>query len=174
MPLDHSDTAHYDLIPGSGKISYSFRTVLDVEYYIIFNDTTNTYRPEDIGTSVIYEFEFFPDRDVTDVAHDERVMATILYAIHRTLQAYENIVLYICDNSDGRQTVRARYFNRLFHSNNSVGLNKIDGIVKASPYNEEDRFVSVIYHPANPSAASIQRTFQEVLFHIDMGKNPDW
>lgn len=174
MPLDLSDELPYDLTPGHGKISYSFRTAIDIEYYIIFNDTSATYDTAAIGASVIYEFEFFPDRDVSDIPHDERVMATILYAIHRTMQAYENVVLYICDNSDGRQQVRARYFNRLFHHNNEIGLQKIDGIVKASPYNEEDRFVSVIYHPSNPSSEILRRTFEEALFHIDLSKTPEW
>lgn len=162
----------YEIILGeSEKVSYTFQTDNEITYIINLVDITGDYPKDQIGNSVIYEFQFF--KVGVDKGFDVRIMATILDCIRRITDNAENVIVYICDSSDGRQEVRSKLFSRWFEKYKIEGLHKIDGEIEPlNPYDEKEH-VCVILNEKNVSFKNIEYLFNLTLNKIHIGKNPN-
>lgn len=172
MSPDLSDTPYP--LEEVNAISYSFTTDHNIQYVVGFIDITQQYTKADIGDSVVYEYMFAPvgvqDRKLPV---DTRVMTTVIDSISRAMNRSANVIMYICDYSDGRQNTRAKIFDKSFQKFAGQGLVKIDGMVRVSRYDDIETSASVIMSADNPDKAKIEYTFTEVLFHTDISKDPN-
>jgi hypothetical protein len=160
----------YEILPGDEKVSYTFLTDNGITYVINLLDITSSYPKEQIGDSVIFEFQFFKVGDDKDF--DTRIMATILSCIDKIMKDIGNVILYICDSTDGKQEFRSKLFGRWFEKYKIDGLHKIDGTVPPNnPYDEQEH-VCVIVNENNPCFKNIEYLFNLTLNGIDIGKNP--
>jgi hypothetical protein len=171
MLPDLSSIIPYDLKVAEGDISYTFTTDQGIEYLIVFDDKTSNFTTNDIGNSILYEYQFYPVKDTEREPLDERIMATVMYSITQTMKTSSNVVLYICENSDHKAKVRDRYFDSIFRKYATKELLKIDGTVKASAHTEDLSFISVIVNNDNPDKDKVNYTFQSVLFQSQLRKD---
>jgi hypothetical protein len=174
MLPDLSDAAPYPLESSYSGVSYTFTTDREIKYLVIFDDRTEEYSTDIIGDSTVYEYQFYPTSNVHDETHDARIMATVMHSISLTLAKTQNVLLYICENTDERGAIRARMFDSLFRKYNGNGFLKIDGVLPESKYNDQTSYVSVIVSENNPYKDKINETFHRVLFGIDISKLPDF
>lgn len=111
-------------------------------------------------------------REITgsSAPHDQKIMQTVGAIIEEFFDKNQSVVLYICDNSDGRQAVRDRIFTGWFdiykNKDNYTLLHgeaEFDGI---------GYFTSVIIRNDNPDLQDVINAFNEFKQFI-LGKYPD-
>lgn len=110
--------SHY---PYSKSIDGEYRFVTDngVEYIAYFNKVP-------IESCVVYNF-VFAKSTVGRYGMDPRIRNTILSIISDFWDDYEEVILFVCDSSDGRSECRMRLFHYWYKIlNNDNNVTKID------------------------------------------------
>lgn len=110
--------SHY---PYSKSIDGEYRFVTDkgVEYIAYFNKVP-------IESCVVYNF-VFAKSTVRRYGMDPRIRNTILSIISDFWDDYEEVILFVCDSSDGRSECRMRLFHYWYKIlNNDNNVTKID------------------------------------------------
>jgi len=110
--------SHY---PYSKSIDGEYRFVTDkgVEYIAYFNKVP-------IESCVVYNF-VFAKSTVGRYGMDTRIRNTILSIISDFWDDYEEVILFVCDSSDGRSECRMRLFHYWYKIlNNDNNVTKID------------------------------------------------
>ncbi|MCZ8215552.1 MAG: DUF6169 family protein [Cyclobacteriaceae bacterium] len=135
---------------------YSFTTDLNSVYLLYLVDNTDLFGLSGSGT-IIYEFGFAVDGNRMDFSKDPRVEATIIQFISDFFERFNNdAILYVTDQSDGRQAERKRMFDLWFTRNQSkvsVKLIKQD-FINAPIYS------SIILTESNPLLQEILNLFK--------------
>jgi hypothetical protein len=151
MSYDLSKVEPYELKTDATNpnTSFTFTTDYGIDYAIIFEDITDRYTENDIGKSTVLQYEFFK---VTgkDNSYDRRIM------------------VFMCDNADGKANSRARLFHSIFSANNTKNLDKIDGTIF---YKDEITYISFLISSNNPYKEKIDYTFNSNLFKEDLKKS---
>lgn len=97
-----NERAHYYVMQ-SPKGNYIFETALGIHYSISFEEDTP------FGGCSTYQF-IIEKIDPIRSQHDPNVEQTILTIIDEFFRTYLNVLLYLCDDSDGREKTRNRLF----------------------------------------------------------------
>jgi len=93
--------------------SYHFVTK-DRSRYVIYLTDGSAYVPNAPFSNGVVMLGFYPD-SVGTPRPDERISLTIVHAIRLFFQANPTqIIVYVCDSSDGRQRSRMRLFTNWF------------------------------------------------------------
>ncbi len=111
-------------------------------------------------TCPVYSFNIEVEGgDITRVAYDDRIGATVATVIDLFFNNVNNVALYVCDSLDGRELARKRKFDIWFFNYNNGKLLKEDslGVVEGvCIYN------SIIIHKHNPQLTEIILAFKEL------------
>lgn len=116
--MELKSLSHY---PYSKSIDGEYRFVTDkgVEYIAYFNKVP-------IESCVVYNF-VFAKSTVRRYGMDPRIRNTILSIISDFWDDYEEVILFVCDSSDGRSECRMRLFHYWYKIlNNDNNVTKID------------------------------------------------
>ena len=116
--MELKSLSHY---PYSKSIDGEYRFVTDngVEYIAYFNKVP-------IESCVVYNF-VFAKSTVGRYGMDPRIRNTILSIISDFWDDYEEVILFVCDSSDGRSECRMRLFHYWYKIlNNDNNVTKID------------------------------------------------
>ena len=104
---------------------------------------------DDVSTNS-YEFVLVPaEGNSTEKGEDSLIGATISEIFKHFFVNKENVVIYACDNSDGRGTARNRKFNQWFAYFGNFNYIKFD-LLLGEDNNDEKIFLSMTLHSRNP------------------------
>ena len=117
---------------GGSQTSYSFLTVNDVEYQVVFKPTANILGNDQPYSHLLYEFSMLakfagPQSYVRDDLIGATVAAIFLNFYN---QHDQNVCFYVCDFSDEKQHVRSRKFNDWYMEANRGAFIKLDVLFK--------------------------------------------
>ena len=104
--------------------------------------------------------------------NDRRLQATVYHVISKLLTTHRNVVLYLCDYSDGRGAQRAKLFDTWYKRYCGPETHKLDGMIRERIDSELDIYVSVIINRSNPCFGEVENSFYAALNRIDFDKNP--
>lgn len=149
----------YDFIGGENN-SYAFVTKIGIAYEIKFkpSDYINLFDAEVSK----YIFEFIIKVAINETGKnpplDVNISETIAAIFAEFLLKHDNnIALYICDSSDGRQDLRERKFDEWYHKYQDVTFTKMNEAIRDSKGNLY--FITVILQQKNPRRLEIIDAF---------------
>lgn len=92
-------------------------------------------------------------------SHDPKIRQTIFAIIDEFFYSNQNVLLYICDSSDGREAIR----NRLFLSWFTSSGNKEKYIIQTAESRVEGVgfYIAIIVESSNPRLAAIIKDFKD-------------
>ena len=106
----------------------------------------------------------------SSASRDPKIMQTVGAIIEEFFDKNQSVVLYICDNSDGRQAVRDRIFKGWFDTyKNKDNFTFLHG---EANFDDTSYFTSVIIRNDNPDLQDVIDAFNEFKRFI-LGKYPD-
>jgi len=129
-----------------------FSTVRGVNYAISF---TKEFK---LGGCDSYQLGIM-NRNNVHGAHDSNVRNTILIIINEFFAVNKEVLLYICDTSDGRQAVRNRLFLKWFQDFAKGGRFTIE--TANAVVEEETIYAAIIVENTNPYKQEILKDFKE-------------
>ena len=127
---------------------YRFLTDKGIEYIAYFNRVP-------IESCIVYNF-VFAKSTVGRFGMDSKIRNTIFSIISDFWEDYEEVILFVCDSSDGRSEIRMRLFDywyRLLKNDNNV--TKIDFLLDKIK-------VSIIAKEDNPLLDLAKKEIQEL------------
>jgi len=142
------------------KLSYRFTTDGAITYKAYFSDASLMFEEFPEFANCIYTFNLdVAEGRVTEKAVDVRIAMTVNAIFREFFINKQNAVIYICDISDDRETVRKRKFDLWFWKFNDGTLLKEDGLAVIS-----DNLVynSLIIHKENTYLEAIVREFHSL------------
>lgn len=98
----HQPKSPYQVVKAPNG-DFFFATSLDIHYLISFEEE------EPLGQCDTYQF-VIQKLDMQRSPHDPKVEQTILAIINQFFIEHLNVLLYMCDDSDGREANRNRLF----------------------------------------------------------------
>lgn len=131
--------------------AFVFHTIANIVYYISFK--------EDMEIAGLYSYQFIIERKSEKLGYDVGVRESIIAIIREFFAQNNDILLYICDTSDGREAIRNRLFIRWFKEtdcDNVFEIKTADAIVEG-----ESMFFAIIYKKSNPRYTEISNEFDE-------------
>ena len=93
--------------------------------------------------------------------NDEKLKATVFRIIEAFFAANPDILLYICETGDGRQSFRSRLFIRWF--NNYAGRDQFVMQTAEVQEGETKNFAALIVQKSNPRLKEILAEFDETI-----------
>jgi hypothetical protein len=133
--------------------SFRFVTENNIHYSISFSK-------EDIVLGGTETYQFIIQKvDTERSGHDSKVQQTILSIIYEFFRLNENVLLYICDTSDGREAARNRLFISWFEKDATPGRFTI----KTAKANIEGEvlYTAIIVENSHPNIKKILQDFNE-------------
>jgi hypothetical protein len=121
----------FEFAGGNNNI-YLFETASGIQYEVQFKPSPYIFDKAELFASFIYEFVLLVRENANPIIEsDKRVPFTI---VHIILDFYKNndnnVCIYICDSSDGKQLARARKFNYWFSYFNEGGFIQMTEVFK--------------------------------------------
>lgn len=116
--------------------SYNFTTDLDVKYRVVFDDPGDLFSEYPSINGRVFSFAFYASyNELLPIRQDLRVKDTIADIINKFFVVKTNMIVFVCDSTDGRELCRKRLFERWFEEFNDNILEKYDGTVAdGAPY----------------------------------------
>lgn len=136
--------------------AFVFHTKANVVYYVSFK--------EDMEIAGLDSYQFIIERKSEKQGYDADVKDSIIAIINEFFAQNNDILLYICDTSDGREAIRNRLFVRWFKETDKENLFEIktaDATVEG-----EGMFFAIIYRKSNLRYAEISREFDEASTYL--------
>ena len=93
------------------------------------------------------------------LAADERVGSTIIKIIRNFLSGLENAVVYVCDNSDGKELLRKRKFDQWFKKYDDGTIIKVNGHIIVPNFNI---YNAILIHKENNKKNLFIEAFNEL------------
>jgi len=143
---------------------YAFETDLGISYEVKFKPSD--YLLGDVKTEYSdYLFEFVIQLVYNPLKRNpplDKLVSTTIAAIIEDFYFKKNksVCIYICDSSDGRQSLRKRKFDEWFYSHENIGVIKYDQIITDSAGNSYP--LSVILRKDNPYFMEIILAFSNI------------
>jgi hypothetical protein len=122
--------------------TFHFINEFGVKYEVYFADG-EYYFPELYFKHYLKVFGFRPISS-TDFYFDKNTVQTIILILADYLGQDDYIIMYVCDQSDNKQSIRSRLFNLWFNKYNDGSYKKIDLVF------EKYTYVSAILNENNP------------------------
>jgi hypothetical protein len=140
--------------------SYSFTTSVGCIYHCYFYDfSTAFYLYPDLAHKVFgfnLELQFTPPEPAT-IPPDQRIAVTVTSIIKIFLQEKENVVVYICDNSDRREYARFQKFYNWFKLYNDGSIVQLRGTIRTGNTNILN---ALLVHKDNPQLNEFIEAFE--------------
>ena len=135
---------------------YVFHTKGGVVYSVSFK--------EDMEIAGYQTFQFILERISDKQGFDAEVRYTVIAIINEFFAQNNEILLYICDTTDGREAARNRLFLRWFSESdtqNNFEIKAADTQVEG-----EGIFFAIIFKKSNPKADIINTEFDETATYL--------
>lgn len=113
------DVYFYDNNFSDSKLTYTFTTDAEVEYFLEFSNSAYLFNTEYISCSNIYDFSFYPANPKKTYTIDDKIKNTIIKSIKKFIEIYNVPILFVCDTTDGKGKARLQLFKRWFGLHNS-------------------------------------------------------
>lgn len=133
------------------KRDFRFSNSDGVEYQVYFSDGSGYF--ENLYFSGYLNIFGFRPLSKTEFRYDSRTVETLIYILIDYLQQDDYVIMFVCDESDTRQSNRNRLFNIWFKKYNDGSFEKLDLVF------EQHTFVSTIISKNNPFILDFQNTF---------------
>lgn len=150
LSLDHINEQAPYYVMLSPKGNYIFETERGIHYSASFE--------EDNPFGGCDTYQFIIDKiDRVRSPHDPKVEETILAIIYEFFSEKQNVLLYICDSSDGREANRNRLFLSWFEKHTQPGRFTIctaNAIVEGQGF-----YAAIIVENTNPKLSDITEDF---------------
>ena len=155
-----NEQAHYYVML-SPRGGYIFETQNSIHYTISFEEETP------IGGCGTFQFIIEKMEQVRS-AHDPKVEQTILAIIDEFFVEHQNVLLYMCDDSDGREANRNRLFLFWFKKN----ADPARFTIRAANATVEGKgfYAAIIVENKNPMLENIIEDFDNTAQALTEGK----
>ncbi len=144
-----SNLQHYQTYQINER-AFSFTTSLGCEYQCYFYDFSTPFSEyPDLAPKVFgfnLELKYQPP-ELEKIGLDKRIAATVAIILKAFLHENENVVVYICDNSDNREKARFHKFYNWFKMYNDGSIVQLRGVIHAGNTNILN---ALLIHRDNP------------------------
>lgn len=161
LSLDSINDHAYYYVMLSPKGNYIFETERGIHYSTSFEEDTP------FGGCNSYQF-IIEKIDRVRAPHDPHVEQTILAIINEFFRSYLDVLLYICDTSDGREEKRNRLFLTWFDKHaepDRFTICTAQAIVEGQGF-----YAAIIIENRNPKLAEIIEDFNKTAEALTNGK----
>lgn len=170
--MPNSRNSPYEFIYVGGQhFTYVFVTRQLVVYEIKFKPSSYIFGEQPPFTE--FAFEFVIEVAENPLPHpsppDPAISLTIVQIFNHFFRAKETVVVYICDNSDGRANARNRKFSAWFEQAQTGVFNFVKFDYRFGS-DEEYFLTSLIMRIDNPRMAELITAFQSMVIDYD---NPE-
>ena len=127
---------------------YSFTTSSGAEYHCYFFTVEEIFSDYPALAKKAFGFNIvLSDQQNFQKGLDKRIAATVVTILQTFLKEKRNAVIYICDNSDGREKARFHKFSHWFHQYDDGSIIQLRGVVRAGGTNILN---ALLIHKDNP------------------------
>jgi Family of unknown function (DUF6169) len=129
---------------------YSFTTVVGCLYHCYFYDFSSPFSDYPELAPKVFGFNLelkFKPAELKTIPLDKRIAVTVTNIIKTFLREKENVVVYICDNSDSREKARFHKFYHWFKEYNDGSIIQLRGVIRAGNTNILN---ALLIHKNNP------------------------
>ncbi|AMR33892.1 hypothetical protein A0256_21825 [Mucilaginibacter sp. PAMC 26640] len=147
----------YDIQSSDDGLTYYFQTRFNVIYTLVLT----VYYIEDVST---FSLSLYPDKEIN--LFDSWVKNTVTKIIGSFLENDSNIIFYICDSTDERETKRHKVFEYWYKKSKTVYQNvgKHNYSIRSSHGYTINS--SLLYNIENPLAGYIIDKFERLMNDI--------
>ena len=138
----------------AGEREYKFTTDRGIHYRVGFLED------ESLTSCETYQF-YITKETLRHSSKDEKVRPTVLCVLEEFFCANESVLLYMCDTSDGKESLRSRLFLSWFRTYEMEAKYicrdahlEVEGI---------GMYAAIIFRRDNPLSAEINEEFDETL-----------
>lgn len=156
LSLEHINLTSPYKIEKLNDFVFVFHTKANVVYYISFK--------EDMDIAGLISYQFIIERKTEKQGYDSDVQGSVIAIINEFFAQNNDILLYICDTSDGRESIRNRLFIRWFKETDitrQFEIKTADAVVDG-----EGMFFAIIFKKDNPKYDDITNEFDEVSAYL--------
>ena len=161
LSLDHINERYTYYVMLSPKDNYIFETERGIHYSISFEEETP------IGGCDSYQF-IIEKIDKVRSSHDAKVESTILAILDEFFAEHLDVLLYMCDDSDGREANRNRLFLTWFKKHAAperFTIRTASAIVEGKGF-----YAAIIVENRNPLLETIIADFESTAQALTEGK----
>ncbi|MBQ7150592.1 MAG: hypothetical protein IJS06_06500 [Prevotella sp.] len=156
--INRQDVYYVMISPQGG---YIFETEKGIHYTISFEEESS------FGGCGTYQF-IIEKRERTRSAHDPKVEQTILAILNQFFVEHLDVLLYLCDDSDGREVNRNRLFLTWFKKHaapDRFAIRTASAIVEGKGF-----YAAIIVENRNPLLETIIADFETTAQALTAGK----
>lgn len=154
------------------KDTFVFTTSNGIEYIVYFEDEIQDYiqniDPEKAENFL--EFGFIPVSikvsEVNQYPPDGRIIVTIVQILKEYFKHNQNAIIYNCLASDGKQKVRARYFDAIFEKLKQNEILKFDSVIDSK--NDTQYHQSLLIRNDNPNLEDLVEVFYSLSYLLSL------
>jgi hypothetical protein len=160
MSRDTSSSYEFDFIGGFNS-TYAFVTNQGIVYEVKFKPSTYIFGYQTVEPEFVYEFVIEIAENLTGKKPllDNLIPTTIAAIFYDFFKLKETVVVYICDDRDGKAKARNRKFGQWFEQYNRLIFLKFDFLLGTE---SEYYFTTMITRFDNPKLSEIIKTFQNL------------
>lgn len=161
LSLDSINAHSFYYVMLSPKGNYVFETERGIHYSISFEEESS------FGGCNTYQF-IIDKIDKVRSAHDPKVEQTILAILSQFFVEHLDVLLYMCDDSDGREANRNRLFLTWFKKNadtNRFTIRTASAVVEGKGF-----YAAIIVENRNPLLENIIEDFEMTARVLTEGK----
>jgi hypothetical protein len=115
---------------------YTFTTFGGTEYHCYFYTAEEIFSDYPSLSKKIFGFNIvLKENSSLQKGLDKRIAATVVTILKKFIDEKKNAVVYICDNSDGREKARYHKFSHWFRQYNDGSIIQLKGVVRAGGTN---------------------------------------
>lgn len=140
----------FEFIENGTSPTYFFITSDEVIYEVRFKHSPYIFKHFDDVSSNLYEFVLAPtEGSSNDKKADSMIGITVAEIFKHFFLSKEKVVIYTCDNSDGREAARSRKFDQWFEYFGNVSFLKLN-LLLIDEISTERTYLSMILRNDNP------------------------
>lgn len=111
----------------------------------------------------LYQF-FISELTGNHYAPDSKIKSTVWAVLEEFFQQNENVVIYICDTSDGKQAIRNRLFQKWY--NDFEDRDEYAFMSGVAEYEGVGYFASAIAAKSNPNIEEVKLAFEDFVCQV--------
>jgi Family of unknown function (DUF6169) len=139
---------------------FEFATTTGTKYACFFLSYADYFKAHKKIAQCIYSINIeVLERKSGSLVLDERTGLTIVEILKKFLEKSEDAVVYVCDNSDGRELLRKRKFDIWFRKYDDGTIIKVDGHIYVPNF---DIYNAILIHKDNPKKNLFIEVFNEL------------
>lgn len=143
--------------------TYIFTTLHGLRYEIRFTPSGYLFDNQKPFSDYVYDMVIAVKGEKAS-PRDARIAATVSAVLLNFFERERTVLVYVCENADGRGPARNRKFEQWFDLSKNPSFTKIDFVFGSS---EEPYLTTLIMKANNPYMADVVKAFQSLLSSYD-------